>query len=192
MDLWGLTVFQYAGDYLKIIEQLNQTDPITSKNTLAPLVRGLNRIFTGLLVDKMDKLILATSGSYSQARVCHILEEYISVSRDKGQMVSLTRNRNHHPLLQVSIGKGDHMKVSLQLQLTRFEFLRRVAEGALPSSFSRECYEDILSFKTSLLRKLDVRRHSDEDDTELELELNMIYLDNDGDIKDTPLEIQFS
>jgi hypothetical protein len=191
MNLWGLTVFQYAGDYLKIIEQLNRTDPITSKNTLAPLIRGLNRIFTGLLVDKMDKLILATSGSYSQARVCHILEEYVSVSRDKGQMVCLTRDSNQYPLLQVSIGKGNHMKVSLQLQLTRFEFLRRVAEGALPSSFSRECYEDILSFKTSLLRKLDARRRSDEDDTESELELNMIYLDNDGDIKDTPLEIQF-
>lgn len=192
MNLWGLTVFQYAGDYLKIIEQLSQTDPITSKNTLAPLVRGLNRIFTGLLVYKMDKLILATSGSYSQARVCHILEEYVSVSRDKGQMVNLTRDANQHPLLQVSLGKGDRMKVALQLQLTRFEFLRRVAEGALPSSFSRECYEDILSFKTSLLRQLDMRRRSDEDDTELELELNMIYLDNDGDIKDTPLEIQFS
>jgi hypothetical protein len=192
MNLWGLTVFQYAGDYLKIIEQLSQTDPITSKNTLAPLVRGLNRIFTGLLVYKMDKLILATSGSYSQARVCHILEEYVSVSRDKGQMVNLTRGVNQHPLLQVSLGKGDRMKVALQLQLTRFEFLRRVAEGALPSSFSRECYEDILSFKTSLLRQLDMRRRSDEDDTELELTLNMIYLDNDGDIKDTSLEIQFS
>jgi hypothetical protein len=192
MNLWGLTVFQYAGDYLKIIEQLSQTDPITSKNTLAPLVRGLNRIFTGLLVYKMDKLILATSGSYSQARVCHILEEYVSVSRDKGQMVNLTRDANQHPLLQVSLGKGDRMKVALRLQLTRFEFLRRVAEGALPSSFSRECYEDILSFKTSLLRQLDMRRRSDEDDTELELTLNMIYLDNDGDIKDTSLEIQFS
>jgi len=192
MNLWGLTVFQYAGDYLKIIEQLSQTDPITSKNTLAPLVRGLNRIFTGLLVYKMDKLILATSGSYSQARVCHILEEYVSVSRDKGQMVNLTRDANQHPLLQVSLGKGDRMRVALQLQLTRFEFLRRVAEGALPSSFSRECYEDILSFKTSLLRQLDIRRRSDEDDTESELELNMIYLDIDGDIKDTSLEIQFS
>lgn len=191
MDLWGLTVFQYAGDYLKIIEQLNQTPSITSKNTLAPLVRGLNRIFTGLLVDKTDKLILATSGSYSQARVCHILEEYVSVSRDKGQMVSITHNANQHPVLQVSIGKGDHLKVSLQLQLTRFEFLRRVAEGALPSSFSRECYEDILSFKTSLLHKLDERRLTDEDDIGSELELSMIYLDNDGSIKDTPLEIQF-
>lgn len=191
MDLWGLTVFQYAGDYLKIIEQLNQTPSITSKNALAPLVRGLNRIFTGLLVDKTDKLILATSGSYSQARVCHILEEYVSVSRDKGQMVCITQDANQHPILQVSIGKGDHLKVSLQLQLTRFEFLRRVAEGALPSSFSRECYEDILSFKTSLLRKLDERRLTDEDDIEPELELSMIYLDNDGSIKDTPLEIQF-
>ncbi len=83
------------------------------------------------------------------------------------------------------------MKVPFLLQLTRFEFLNRVAEGALPSSFSRECYEDILAFKTNLLRKLDERRRSDEDDAEADLELRMIDLDRDGDTKDTPLEIQF-
>lgn len=190
LNLWGLTVFQYAGEYLKIIDLLDQPAPNIPKSTLSPLVRGLNRIFTGLLVDKADKLILATSGSYSQARVCHILEEYVSVSRDKGQMVSLKIDQNRHMLLVVSIGKGAAMTVTLRLQLTRFEFLRRVAEGALPSSFSRECYEDILAFKTNLLRKLDERR-SDDDDSEAELELNMIELDRDGDVKDTLLEIQF-
>ncbi len=191
LNLWSLSVFQYAGEYLKIMALLGKSAPITNKNTLAPLIRGLNRIFTGLLVDKTDKLILATSGSYSQARVCHILEDYISVSRDKGQMVSLTYDTRQHMLLLVSMGRGDSMKVPFLLQLTRFEFLNRVAEGALPSSFSRECYEDILAFKTNLLRKLDERRLSDEDDTEADLELRMIDLDQDGDTKDTPLEIQF-
>ncbi len=84
------------------------------------------------------------------------------------------------------------MKIPLRLQLTRFEFLCRVADGVLPSSFSRECYEDILSFKTKLLRQLDYRRRIDEDDVESELELKMIYLDTDGDIKDSTLEVQFS
>jgi hypothetical protein len=107
-------------------------------------------------------------------------------------MVLLTLDINSHPLLVVSLAKDENMKVSLQLRLTRFEFLSRVAEGALPSSFSRECYEDVLSFKTSLLRQVDMRRRLDEDDAGSELELEMIYLDNDGDIKSTPLEIQFS
>ena len=37
------------------------------------------------------------------------------------------------------------------LHLTRFEFLTRVAAGALPSSFSRECYEDVLAFKSRVM-----------------------------------------
>ncbi|MGO7388862.1 hypothetical protein ACCT20_37340, partial [Rhizobium ruizarguesonis] len=32
-----------------------------------------------------------------------------------------------------------------------FEFLIRVAKGALPSSFSKECYEDVIAFKTKVL-----------------------------------------
>jgi hypothetical protein len=195
MKLWSLTVFQYAGEYLKIIEQLRQDKKIISKITLAPLIRGLNRIFTGLLVHEADQLILATSGSYSQARVCHILEEYIPITKKQGKQVFLQEEDNGYPLLVVSLAKDEHMKVSLKLQLTRFEFLYRVAEGALPSSFSQECYEDILSFKTNLLRQLDYRRRIDGDDDvedEDELELNMIYLDAEGDIKDSSLEVRFS
>ena len=43
------------------------------------------------------------------------------------------------------------LAAALPLTLTRFEFLMRVAQGALPSSFSKECYEDIISFKTKVL-----------------------------------------
>jgi len=192
VKLWSLTVFQYAGEYLEIVQQLRQETTIASKATLARLIQGLNRIFTGLLVRETDQLILATSGSYSQARVCHILEEYVSVTKKQGQQVVLKFDSSRFPLLIVSLGKAEQMKIPLRLQLTRFEFLCRVADGVLPSSFSRECYEDILSFKTKLLRQLDYRRRIDEDDIESELELKMIYLDTDGDIKDSTLEVQFS
>jgi hypothetical protein len=40
----------------------------------------------------------------------------------------------------------------------RFEFLCRVAEGALPGSFSNECLEDMLAFKAKLLRKAELIR----------------------------------
>jgi hypothetical protein len=40
----------------------------------------------------------------------------------------------------------------------RFEFLCRVAEGALPGSFSNECLEDMLAFKAKLLRKEELLR----------------------------------
>jgi hypothetical protein len=50
----------------------------------------------------------------------------------------------------------------LPLTLTRYEFLSRVAtEGALPASFSKECYEDILAFKSRLLGAVDARKARD-------------------------------
>ncbi len=48
---------------------------------------------------------------------------------------------NDKPVFVVQFAPGT--RAELPLNLTRFEFLSRVAEGALPSSFSRECYEDI-------------------------------------------------
>jgi hypothetical protein len=189
--LWSLTVFHYAGEYLHIITQLRQERKITSKTTLASLTQGLNRIFTGLLVRETDQLILATSGSYSQAHVCHIREEYVPIVKKSGMFVVLQLDQNDHPILIVSLGKEEREKVPLQLQLTRFEFLCRVSEGALPDSFSRECYEAILSFKTNLLRILDYRRKQDDDD-DSELVLHMIYLDAEGDVKESSLEVQFS
>jgi len=42
----------------------------------------------------------------------------------------------------------------LPLTLTRYEYLSRVAEGAMPSSFSKECFEDVMAFKSRLMREL--------------------------------------
>jgi hypothetical protein len=46
----------------------------------------------------------------------------------------------------------------MELSPVRFEFLCRVAEGALPGSFSNECLEDMLAFKAKLLRKAELLR----------------------------------
>ena len=57
--------------------------------------------------------------------------------------------RRGFPSLDVSL-PGQKL-CSVRLNLTRDEFLMRVSAGALPGNFSRECYEDILAFKSSLL-----------------------------------------
>ena len=63
------------------------------------------------------------------------------------------------PGLEVTLSRG--LRCVFPLHLTRYEFLSRVAEGALPSSFSRECYEDALAFKSRLLTALAARRAAD-------------------------------
>jgi hypothetical protein len=52
----------------------------------------------------------------------------------------------------VSLGAG--LGYKFQLTLTRYEYLSRVAEGAMPNSFSKECFEDLLALKGRLMREL--------------------------------------
>ncbi|MNX99065.1 hypothetical protein D3C86_1314970 [compost metagenome] len=64
------------------------------------------------------------------------------------------------PQLDVSLSPGPGNSVAFDLTPIRHEFLARVAEGALPASFSNECLEDLLAFKAKLLRKAEIVREA--------------------------------
>ena len=82
--------------------------------------------------------------------------------------------------LVVKLARDDPPPVTLQLSTTRFEFLGRVAEGALPTSFSLECHEDLLAFKARLLSAVERRRVLDGDDRSDGIVLKFIDLNSDG------------
>jgi hypothetical protein len=66
-----------------------------------------------------------------------------------------------------------------------------VAEGALPSSFSQECYEDILAFKTQVLKQLAIRKQLDSEDEDLEefTSVRLLEVNNEGIASSRSLEI---
>jgi hypothetical protein len=190
MGLWNLTTFHFAGEYLNEVHRLLDRGGQVRKHILDRLVRGLNRIFTGLLTQNQDELILATSGSHSQARVSRVYEGKISVAPDRGERIFLKSHPElKRPVLIVALSRT--LEASLQMNLTRFEYLSRIAEGSLPNSFSRECYEDLLAFKTRVLTQLRIRRHADnemEDESILSIKL-IPELDSDGLVK-APLVLE--
>ncbi|PYD74810.1 hypothetical protein [Novacetimonas pomaceti] len=180
--LWNLTVFHHAGSYLEITENILQKKSV-SRKTLKMVVRGLNRIFTGMLVQNHDEVVLATSGSYSQSSRSSLLDELISVSRQGGQEVCIIPDETEGISLSVRLMRGNEFPpVMLALTPTRFEFLGRVAEGALPSSFSLECHEDLLAFKARLLGETQKWRALDGEEQMMddELVLRFIDLNNEG------------
>lgn len=182
-DLWDLSVFRYAGLYLETAQRIaaGQAAP---RQAVSMIVRGLNRIFTGMLVQNQDELVLATSGSFSQSKRSPLLDEIISVPRASGEEVSVVPDKGGRNFgVSVKLVRGSEIPpVYLALSPTRFEFLGRVAEGALPSSFSLECHEDLLAFKARLLRETENRRKLDGDDvvTDGELVLRFIDINSDG------------
>ena len=157
MTLWELTVFRYAGEYLTRVMEVLKAGGKIERPIFSRLVRGLNRVFVGMLVSADREIILAKGLSYTDAKVCPLLEERISVIPRLGEKVEVLLP-NGKAVLRVSLSTT--ISCDLPLNLTRYEFLSRVAEGALPSSFSKECYEDMLAFKSKVLRALSERAQS--------------------------------
>jgi hypothetical protein len=192
LKLWNLTTFQYAGEYLeKVYESLEKNSKVSNK-ILARIAQGLNRIFTGLLAKNSEEIIIATSGSQSQARVSRIFEESISVSKKNEQSMRIIKNK--HGKIELEVSLNNKHSVQLPLYLTRYEFISRVADGVLPGSFSRECYEDILGFKSKLLKKLQIIKSDqtgDEDETESEMIFRVIQLNKDGVVIPKKVEVMF-
>jgi hypothetical protein len=189
LRLWDLTVFQFAGEYLEQTVRPLERDQRAPRNILCRLVQGLNRIFTGLLATTDSELVLASSGSFSQSRVSKIEEYSISVDPRKGERIVIERVGGNVALV---VYFEQHRRVALTLNVLRYEFLSRVAEGALPSSFSRECYEDILSFKSRLLREwMEMRRAYGEDSAPPdEMQLRLLELDARGKLVNKALTVK--
>ncbi|MEY8752902.1 hypothetical protein [Alkalicoccobacillus gibsonii] len=189
LKLWNLTTFQYAGEFLDQVFRVLKEDKRVKPQYITRLVKGLNRITTGLLVQDNDSLILSTSGNYSQAKISRVLEEKISVAPKRGEYIKFELSDDKQKLYLTVSFSNDLEPVRLNLQLVRYEFISRVAEGALPGSFSRECYEDILAFKSRLLKRLVDRRKADGELEETQVSLKLIKVNDKGVVEHKKLEV---
>ncbi len=186
LGLWEMTVFKYAGEYLAKVVGALRAGRTVEHPLLARLVKGLNRIFVGMLVSTDRELLLATSAWYSSAKVSRLLEERVSVRPRLFEKVEIYLDGGM-PILRVTL--SDKIECRLELHLVRFEFLSRVAEGALPSSFSRECYEDILAFKSQLLAGIDQRQRTLGSATRQPLNFRLLHLDEAGNPVEELIEV---
>lgn len=186
LALWELTVFKYAGEYLSRVLWVLKSGLTVDRSILARLVRGINRVFVGMLVTSEHELLLATSFSFSSSKVSQILEDRIPVGPRLYERVELALE-GERPALCVQL--SDTIRCSLPLNLTRYEFLSRVAEGALPGSFSRECYEDMLAFKSRLLGSLAERRRFEAVGETDVLTFRLLNLDALGNPTDEVVEV---
>ncbi len=180
LALWQLTVFKFAGEYLDAVLGVLNKGAMVKRPILSRLVKGLNRVFTGMLINSDRELYLATSGNCSQAKVSRILVERVSVDPSKGEKVTLRYDEsNGRVLLSVFFAPG--LFVDFNLTLIRYEFLSRIAlEGALPASFSKECYEDLLAFKSQLIAAYTKRQAGEQATPGSAIGLNLLALTEQG------------
>lgn len=191
LRLWNLTVFAHAGEYLNRIVRVLKDGRKVERPILSRIIKGLNRIFVGMLISDTNSLILATSISSSDARVSRVLESKISVSHPLGEKIEIIFQRGM-PVLRVVLSPS--IERSLELYLVRYEFLCRVAEGTLPGSFSKECYEDILAFKSQVLTALKQRTQETDAnrDDETFLSFNLLMLNDEGNASEETVEVHYA
>jgi hypothetical protein len=184
---WSMTAFRFAGDYLETIEALKAKRPV-SDAVRGRIAKGLNRVLTGLLLENVDRIFIASSGGFTQSRVSVLCDHETPSRRQAGVGMAIRLvEETGRPLLDISLAAGPGNSVSFDLTPIRHEFLARVAEGALPASFSNECLEDLLAFKAKLLRKAEIVRGAtmagDDDEASGEasaLTLNFIDIEPGG------------
>ncbi len=184
---WSMTAFRFAGDYLNLTRSLLEKKAV-NEAIRSRLVRGLNRVLTGLLIENNDLIFVASSGGFTQSKVSVLCDTQAPARRSGGVGMAIRMDpQSERPMLDVALAKEAGNSVALGLTPVRFEFLCRVAEGALPGSFSSECLEDMLAFKAKLLRKAELIRDArgvDDDDEpgsgDGALTLNFIEIEHTG------------
>lgn len=153
--LWNTTVFHHAHHYLdEILTPLQQGRRIHRQH-LRPLAAGLNRVWTGLLLaDNPHKLHLTTGLDLTTSPVSDISLAFADLDADPAGLDICGNEQHPAPDLIIRTGGREFL---FSLTLPRFEFLRRVAAGAMPSSFSREAFADFMALKQRCLRDLNLR-----------------------------------
>lgn len=190
---WSLTAFRFAGNYLDTMAALSGGRAV-SEATRARLVRGLNRVMTGLLIENTDKLFVASSGGFTQSRISVLCDTEASARRSGGVGMKVMLDAvSGRAMIEVALLPGNEHSAGFVLTPIRFEFLSRVADGALPGSFSNECLEDMLAFKAKLLRKAELAKARNSDDEEGQgdaLTLRFIEVESSGHGYSKPVTVR--
>lgn len=151
---WRLTIFHHAGQYLRFADALGagaQQDASFVEAVLKQLVKGINRTLTGMMADETERVWLAraigradgASGRFST------LQPVERRGPSPQRLAATLDTPTGRPRLQVTVripGMSMMSSPPLELRPLLFEYLMRVGDGSLPSSFSRQCQQEVRHF----------------------------------------------
>jgi len=138
---WLLTLYRSASRYLAYATPEGTTP--AKKAFRQILVKGINRTLTGVLTNSADKLWLIEPSGVLVGRDLPLISvpplEWDSAFGPLMQLLPPTET-GKAPLLDVCGAR-------LEITATLFEYLSRIFDGALPTSFSNQCLQDIRNFR---------------------------------------------
>ena len=148
-DPWNLSIFKYGKSYIALADALNAPDGRIPSEIRRKLIRGLNRMMTGEMTTTESQLWLTEPAGVYLGREIPLLIDHAGPKKQGGTFVTFppTHGNGKAPNLKIVPNGRCDLSVSLNLRPTLVECLFRVADGALPASFSSECRKDIERFQ---------------------------------------------
>ena len=158
---------------------------------------GLNRVFLGELLsrDANDRLYIATSLTGTTSKLSSEVLSSIAFNQkhiNQGIHLKLLNGfDDEYCKVDLEIEFSGMTIAKLELDLHMFEFLERIADGILPTSFSVEYYERVLTFKSQIVN--DILQNQEQDasfslftlnDTEGSLQFDEIQV-GDGYVRES-------
>ncbi|GEC56966.1 hypothetical protein ABIF38_008783 [Bradyrhizobium japonicum] len=180
---WRLTVFRHAGEYEQICTALKSGN--ASGEALRQIVLGINRTLTGLMASDGEKLWLTGVVGRADGTGGRLaMGEPLGAVASSWARVQLQFDADRSCPALVAAEKGISRELPrLTITPLLFEYLKRVAGGSLPSSFSRQCHQEIRHFAVRLASAL--YGHADQETTVI----RMVDLDAVGRLHENILEI---
>jgi len=152
-----LIAYEHADKFYNDVIQPLKNKTRISKHIIKELALGLNRVFLGELLGKdgNDRLYIATSLMGTKSKLSsEIIEniEFNKKSSNQGIQLDLINGfDDEYCKVNLEIKFTGEIIAKLELDLHMFEFLERIADGILPTSFSVEYYERVLTFKSQIV-----------------------------------------
>lgn len=154
---WQLTVFHRGEHYLNYRNAVKNGNSHTVTDRMErQLVKGLNRTLTGMMTEETEKLWLASMVGKSDDPTGRIsVTPEIDRTARRGIVhleVSYNKRRDWPELNLAFLYPVEGLKdvVGFEIRPQIFEYLLRVADGSLPSSFSRQCHQEVKHFAVML------------------------------------------
>ncbi len=160
IDARDLIAYKHADKFYDSVITVLQKRPKVSNTIIKELAFGLNRVFLGELLSKdgNKRLYIATSLTGTHSKLSsEIIEDIGFNKRNSNQGIELELLNgfdNEYCKIMLNIRYDNKIIASLELDLHMFEFLQRISEGILPTSFSVEYYERVLTFKSQIVNYL--------------------------------------
>ncbi|MDD3645127.1 MAG: hypothetical protein PHR19_06320 [Bacteroidales bacterium] len=152
-----LMTYEHAEDfYSSVIVPLKNKQSV-SKHIIKDLALGLNRIFLGELLSKdgSDRLYIGSSLTSSMSKLSSEVIARLEFNQkhlNQGIHLRLIDGFDEeYCKVDLEIEFAGKRIAFLELDLHMYEFLRRIADGILPTSFSVEYYERVLTFKSQIV-----------------------------------------